>query len=245
MPPLVMSNRLAGDFIDPLGTMITRIVDGLTERSAERLAAGGILEGEGFRLSRMELAVSNGRKTLHLPFAEIDYLAALENNFCVWRRGDERPLIKIAPGAKNAHVLTALLTRWVEHGSAKTANTEFAGSTGMGRLLFWRNSKSVNWLFMLACIVLGVLGVVGVSQRGNFAAYITLLVAVLLALLAFVATGNILECYERGVRRRRGGNTVQLTLRKSATSTTEALKRAKQRPTSASSCDLVATSGSR
>ena len=75
MPPLVMSNRLAGDFIDPLGTMITRIVDGLTERSAERLAAGGILEGEGFRLSRMELAVSNGRKTLHLPFAEIDYLA--------------------------------------------------------------------------------------------------------------------------------------------------------------------------
>ena len=146
-----------------------------------------------------------------LPFVEIDKVAVFDGKLCLWRRGQDEPAMKISPDSKNAAVLTALLSEWVEHqretgqhglmagGQSESA----AGASGMGRLLFERGR---NEGFQRGIVVAGIAGAAGVTMLFNrdfMPVGVFLLVIASASLLLGLFFGRYLfRCYELGLSSR-------------------------------------------
>ena len=183
--PMCMTNRLAVHAADPLAALMTRVVEDLKQRTAAGLAGGATLEGDGWRLAAMQLAVARGRTVETLPFLEIDKVAVFDGKICLWRRGQDEPAAKIRPDSKNASVLAALMSEWIEHqrqgcgGLPEPAQ----GASGMGRLLFERRRNEGFRLGILFAGIGGVAGAVFLCDRDTMPIGAVLLAAAVASLL--------------------------------------------------------------
>ncbi len=213
--PMCMTNRIPVNGSDPLAALIARLIEDLKQRTAAGLAGGAMLEGEGWTLVAMQLSIARGRSVESLPFADIDKVAVFDGKICLWRRGQDEPAARISPDSKNASVLAALLSEWVEHqreGSGGPGPSEAAsGASGMGRLLFERRRNEGLWLGILLAVGGSVAGAVMLFGRHPHALGVLLLAAAVASLLLGVAFGRYcFRCHELGLIRRRGRNEFRL-----------------------------------
>ncbi len=217
--PMCMTNRMPVNGADPLAALIVRVIEDLKQRTAAGLAGGAVLEGDGWRLAAMQLQITRGRTVESLPFAEIDKVAVFDGKICLWRRGQDEPAARIRPDSKNASVLAALLTEWIEHQRegghrvpvAGGSSEATAGASGMGRLLFERCRSDGSWLGVGLAVGGGVAGVVLLFGRHPHVLAIILLAAAAASLVLGMAFGRYrFRCYELGLTRRRGRDEFRL-----------------------------------
>jgi hypothetical protein len=111
-------------------------------------------------------------------------------------------------------VLTALLFEWIEHRQATAGGQDevFAGSTGMGRLLFERRRREVFVVTLVIALVAGLIGAGLFFSDEVEVVGILLLAAAGVALIVGWLVGRIaFRCYERGLARGNGGGEVRLS----------------------------------
>jgi len=211
--PMCMTNRIPVNGTDPLAAFIVRVIEDLKQRTAAGLAGGTMLEGDGWRLAAMQLAVARGRIVETLPFVEIDKVAVFDGKICLWRRGQDEPAAKISPDSKNASVLASLLSEWIEHQREASGGQPEAtsGASGMGRLLFERRRNEGIWIGLVLAVIGGVVGAVLLFERDTKPVGVVLLAAAVASLLLGLTFGRYLfRCYELGLTRRRGRGELRL-----------------------------------
>jgi hypothetical protein len=210
--PLRMTNRINAGGSDPLDALIKRIIEGLKQRTAAGLAKGGSLEGEGWRLAATGLTVAKGRTEQSIPFAEIDKVGIFDGKWCIWQKGLDEPVAKLAPDSKNAPVLGSLLGEWIEHREKKAGKEPAEAPPGsMGRLLFERRSSGGLALGLLGAMIGGVVGTIFVFQRDlRPVGSLVLLGAGVAAVLGVLFGKYAFRCYERGLVRFRGRNELRM-----------------------------------
>ncbi len=210
--PFAMANRLAVGSADPLAALIGRIINDLKQRTAARLAAGAVLQGEGWRLAAMKLSVRQGRSARDLAFSQLDHVAMFDGKLCVWLQGEDEPAAKIDPDSKNAPILGILLSEWVEHRQKEPDAVDApVAKNGMGRLLFERRRNEAFALGVLFGLIGIVAGVVLAFQRQTQVAGIIAIAAACIVLALGLLFGRyVFRCYERGLMRRRGRREVRM-----------------------------------
>lgn len=207
-------NRLAVGAADPLAPLIERITEHLYARANAALEAGQPFEGEGWTLHPKELVVH----LRHTPEAvRFDSLAAadvFDNQLCVWKDGQDEPVLRIPVTSANTPVLLRLLRERIA--SRRGAGEPPAGG-GLGRILFERKPGRpvVALLWLLPVLALGAFAaaIVGALVRGRFE----------LVLVGIAALGGLgmfwalilLQCaefrvHEHGVQRKLLFHTQQL-----------------------------------
>jgi hypothetical protein len=145
-----------------------------------------------------------------LPFVEIDKVAVFDDKICLWRRGQDEPAARISPDSKNASVLAALMSEWIEHQRECSSGPPEAtpGASGMGRLLFERRLNDPFITIVRYVLHFGLMGTI-VLLVGH---HVAPLCVVLLAefLLHWLYGRHSFRCYELGLVRRRGRSEFRL-----------------------------------
>lgn len=153
-----MLNRLAVGATDPLSPLIERITVHLYERANAALAAGQAFEGEGWTLHHSELVVRTRRTAEAVRFDSLAAADIFDDQLCVWKHGQDAPVLRIPASSANTQVLLRLLRDRIV---AVDERGEPPAGGELGRLLFERKpARSVVaalWLVpVLAAAVLAV-----------------------------------------------------------------------------------------
>lgn len=189
---ILVSTKLRTAMFDPLGGWINRVIQGLLQDAQAAYAAGESVEGEGWRLERGKLIASSKKSHEYtvLTLAEIQAVDEVENHLCIWRHGEDRPVVRIPADRANAHLLRLLL----EQLAPRVADDQSAEPGALGRMLFERKRSSMpvvllicvllGMMICLPCLLLVVAGAVEI-QRGQADGWIMLIVgSVLMAISA-------------------------------------------------------------
>ena len=162
-----MTNRIAVNGADPLAALIARVIEDLKQRTAAGLAGGAMLEGEAGDSPPCNCRSPAGEPWKPCPLSKSTRSAVFDGKICLWRRGQDEPAAKISPDSKNASVLAALLSEWIEHQREASGGQPAAtsGASGMGRLLFERRRNEGFWLGIVVAVIGGVAGAVLLFDR--------------------------------------------------------------------------------
>ena len=200
-------NRLALGARDPLATFIERVQLRLYERARANLAAGQPFEGEGWTLHQDELLVHARRETCGVQFDALAAADIFDNHVCVWKNGQDEPVLRIPVSSANTRILLRLLQERIAKrpdGAVQPAGDQ------LGRILFERKpgrlTGALLWLFPLAGLILVVVMVVllavfnagpPVLLGGLPACFLVLMLWVL-----FASHAVEFRAHEHGVRRK-------------------------------------------
>ena len=103
------SQKLSLGKTDHLGPALERVLEGLVRRTIEKIEPGGLLVGEGWKLSRdgLSLAISDG--TFLLPLAEVAAVDWIDEAVCVWAAGRDEVILRAKATTTGATVLFRVL----------------------------------------------------------------------------------------------------------------------------------------
>ena len=205
-----MVNLIDADHADPLQEFIDRMQGRLLDEAQQALASGGTCAGEGWTLGRNDLTVDAGgtAESQQVPLRELAAAAIIDHAFCIWRRGQDDPLIRVPLESANAAVLVELLGDSLPERPPDNGEPE---SGVLGRLLFERRRRfeRKDQIEMLATCCAGFVGCwiaavlpgkmsLASAVMGTLAA-----AAIWSGYRLLVSSGLILRCYEHGVWSRR------------------------------------------
>lgn len=209
-----MMNRLAVGVRDPLETFIERVQSCLYERAHAALAAGQQFDGEGWTLHEEELEVPSGRQTRGV---RCDALAAAEifdNHLCVWKNGQDEPVLRIPVSSANTWILLRLLQERIP---ARSGGAALPAGDQLGRILFerkpGRTATALLWLFPLVGLaIVVVLVLLAVFKAGPVVLLGGLPACFFVVMLwvFFVSHAVEFRAHEHGVRRKSLFRTQQL-----------------------------------
>ena len=149
-----MVSRLPVDASDPLHPLIERVFDHLHERAAAALEAGQPFEGEGWTLHSSELVVHARRSAQNVRFEELAAAEIFDDHLCVWKYGQDDPVLRIPMPSANTHVLLRLLSERI---APRPDDGAPRAGDGLGRILFERKSgKTVSallWTLPIAAVL--------------------------------------------------------------------------------------------
>jgi hypothetical protein len=131
--------------------------------------------------------------------AEIDKVAVFGGKRCIWRRGQEAPVLRIDPNSMNAAVLALLLDDWIRHQREQSGSQAEAGpgASRIGRLLFERRSIGTFAHSMVAGIHL-----VAIAATLRFGHHLAVVFGLTFALFEALFLRFRLGFYESGLVRR-------------------------------------------
>ena len=210
--PIDMFNKFPAQKPDPLVELIKRILEGLKQRGQRRLQEGGRLDGEGWSLERGRLAIWEKSGPMVVPLEELAEIGVFSGKLCIWRKGEEHPLARIAPASRNAPVLQALLGECIQEneekagaaaGPASPPSVADASPTadGLGRVLFERRSNTLRVLLAVAAPVACVAGLVmAASHEIRPAGLMIALAGIVGAVAVWRVPPAVFQCHELGVR---------------------------------------------
>jgi len=200
-----MRNRFAVGGSDPLGLLIDRILGHLYDQASSVLSDGESFEGQGWSLNSREFAWAQKRQSVTIPVGELTAADVFDSELCVWRSGNDEPVVRIPMSAANAPVLLTLLRERVVAPTAGEAET----SGGLGRVLFERKPSSGStvalWIMPIGAASLFLGGVLMALLMKRFEPAIVLGVvsAVLTQIWLVPLSQHVsLRCHEHGVSRR-------------------------------------------
>lgn len=133
--PIEMDNSLPLSGADPMGPLIERLIQLMSDAFRAAIEHGLPIQGDGWELGRDELRLiePKGRPSEVIPISEIAAIEVRDGKMGIWRRGEERPSARLNPDGRNAWLLPRLLEKQLMAAS----QTEIpAGS--LGRILFQR-----------------------------------------------------------------------------------------------------------
>jgi hypothetical protein len=200
---LKLSTRLPIGSIDPLGGFIERVHAHLYERANAALHAAETFEGEGWTLYDSELIVHSGRNPQSASIADLSAVDVFDNHLCVWRHGQDDPVLRIPVSSANTRVLQRLLAE-------RLAPRAVESPTGnrLGRILFERNpdrsTQALVWLLPIcaAFVILGMI-VLALVRVGNAVPIGILICFILLLVWVLVLSQSVeFRVCEHGVRRK-------------------------------------------
>ena len=135
----------------PLGQLKDRVIPKLVEREKAAIEAGKAITGEGWELRKNELYITSGK---HPESVKIDEIAATgywDQHLCIWKKGEEKPSIKLSSESKNLYLLAGLLDGLLPEKEGE----EQAPAGTLGRILFERKETNCLSIFI---IVVGIGG---------------------------------------------------------------------------------------
>jgi hypothetical protein len=142
---------------DPLGLLYERLLQRLTDRARDEIAAGGSLAGDGWLL--------DGRGLHHGPeqderigFDRIAAVDRVDHNVCVWEEGHDHATFKVRDRSLNALILGALLGERVAGKPERKVAED-----GLGRVIFERDHSLSKTMLVLLYGLGGVMGVGGLA----------------------------------------------------------------------------------
>jgi len=222
---------------DELGDWISRVITGLHQDALAAYHSGQVVEGEGWQLQRGRLiATLKSREQVLLPLDEIQAIDDVEDHICIWRRGDDFPLVRIPVDRSNAHLLRLLLNDLVQEAPEEAAPTT---PGALGRVIFERKRTSAIALaigyLLAAClsipgVILVTIAITELVQR-RVAGWFTLLfgmlfltISLLLIWLLWRSTRLVFRCHVHGVKLVQLFGETQLAFEQLATFTYAATK---------------------
>ena len=197
--PIAIENGYKLKQRDPVEGLLNRLLDQMQADFDEALSGGAALEGEGWRLSRHELAVRQGKIDESLPTRDIAAVETHEGKVSVWVKGNDEALVGFPVTGRNVWLLLRLLNaRIVNDARAKQPPAE-----GLGRILFQRRSSTaaVVGLFILAAglAIIGAAVFTGVKSSERYWGIALLLGSPLAGLGAVACLKGNFRCHEWGV----------------------------------------------
>ncbi|MGQ0636007.1 MAG: hypothetical protein ACT4QC_15460 [Planctomycetaceae bacterium] len=201
-----MVNRLSLHAADPLAPLIERVQKHLYERARDALAARQPFEGEGWTLHAGELVVAGGREARSVRVDELAAVGAFDDDLCLWRHGDDVPVVRIPLRRANTHVLARLLHESVP---GEPEVDEPPDDSRLGRVLFERKPSrlmtAAAWALPVAACGCVAAGLAVALARGRFGPVIP--AAILGAIAGFVWLVVLSQyvrfrCHDLGVSRR-------------------------------------------
>ncbi|HLJ10682.1 MAG TPA: hypothetical protein VKU82_05815 [Planctomycetaceae bacterium] len=203
---LKLINAFAVGQRDPLGALVDRILSHLYERARAALEAQEPFEGEGWTLNQNELVVRSKHAGEAVSFNDLAAADIFDNHVCVWKHGQDEPVLRIPVSSANTPVLLRILQeRIAPHPEGEGSARE----DGLGRILFERKPRrgtiAALWVLPLATLVLlATLAIVAVLKG---ALGILLAGIPLVLIMGLVLVGVLSQCiefrvHEHGVRRK-------------------------------------------
>jgi hypothetical protein len=200
-----MVNRLPVAAPDSLAPFIGRILDHLYERARAALEARQTFDGEGWSLCGNELVVGTRRSTT-VPLEELAAVDVFDGDLCVWKHGQDEPVVRIPVDAANTQVLLRLLREKIapppEPGARPSGDR-------LGRILFERKPGKFTlvllWLLPGAGLIgLAVVPLIALANRNPHTLLLGIPVVCLSAFFWALLLSQSVEfrVYEHGVRRR-------------------------------------------
>jgi hypothetical protein len=200
-----MTNRIPLGSADPLELLVERVIGHLYDRADAALAARQPFEGEGWALHANELVVKGKRVAHAVPVDELSATDVFDNDLCVWKHGQDEPVVRIPVRSANAAVLHRLLRDRLVEPSEATAPLD---GNGLGRVLFERKPGRTLivtvWLLPIAAFVLfAACAVASIVDRQLEPILIGGFLSLALTLLWLVPLSQCvrLRCHEHGVAR--------------------------------------------
>jgi len=200
-----MRNRFAIGDNDPLGLLIDRILGHLYDQASATLSDGESFEGQGWSLNSREFAWSHKRQSVTIPLGELTAADVFDSELCVWRSGNDEPVVRIPMSAANVPVLLTLLRERVVAPSGVIAET----TGGLGRVLFERKPSSgatvALWIMPIGSASLFLAGIVIalLAKRPEPAIVLGIISAVITLIWLIPLSQHVsLRCHEHGVSRR-------------------------------------------
>ncbi|MGE5193833.1 MAG: hypothetical protein ACM3U2_15155, partial [Deltaproteobacteria bacterium] len=201
-----MVSRLPVGDADPLAPLIERVFDHLYERAAAALDSRQAFEGEGWTLHANELVVHGRRSGHSVRFLELAAAEIFDDHLCVWKHGQDDPVLRIPIHSANTHVLLRLLRERIaphpDDGGPRADD-------GLGRILFERKPGTglvaLVWLLPIAVvIVLAGSLFLAVFQGDRRAIWLGLEIGGILTTIWFFPLTQCVEfrVHEHGVRRK-------------------------------------------
>lgn len=200
-----MRNRFAVGHSDPLGLLIDRILGHLYDQASAALSDGESFEGQGWALNSREFVSTQKRQSVTIGLGELTAADVFDDDLCIWRSGNDEPVVRIPMSAANAPVLLTLLReRTVVPTAVETGETG-----GLGRVLFERKPSSSStvalWVMPIGAASLFLGGIVAALLMQRFEPAIVLgVISAVLSLIWLVPLSQhvALRCHEHGVSRR-------------------------------------------
>lgn len=200
-----MVNRLAIGAFDPLADFVERLFAHLHERAIAALEDGQPFEGEGWTLYPVELVVQTGRASQNVQLEDLAAAEIFDDHICVWKHGQDEPVMRIPISAANTQILLRLL---VERITRRSPNGDTLAGNRLGRVLFERKPGRLNvallWLLPIAALLTIVVVNLGVVRGGRNAFLMSLPLVALLGLIWLLVLSQSVEfrVHEHGVRRK-------------------------------------------
>lgn len=194
--PLVYTYQVKNE--DPLAEFTNRLLHALFEDWRGLLAEEKSLVGDNWELTYDELRGKIGRKPATITRDELEAVDVFGDCLCVWRHGQEAPVIRIPLRGKHVHLLWLLLQDLIA-ARPQRADRQDTSSKSLGRLLFERGPSTgervIGCLGTMIFLLLG-LALFAVHWMAGVAAL------VLITGLGYLATNmvtRVLRCHEFGI----------------------------------------------
>jgi hypothetical protein len=198
-----LSTRLRIGTVDPLGPFVERIHAHLYERANAAIHAAEPFDGEGWTLHKSELIVHTGRNPQSARIAELSAVEVFDDCLCVWRHGQDEPVLRIPVASANTRVLQRLLEERIAAGSGEPT---IGGQ--LGRILFERkpdrSTSAMIWVLPILGGIVAIAMVVLALLRfgGDVLIGLPICFVLLLVWLLVVAQAVEFRVCEHGVRRK-------------------------------------------
>src|SRR5207302_11233058 len=137
-----MVNHLAVGARDPLAPLVERVLAHLYDRANAALEAGEPFEGEGWTLHHSELVVSTRRNAQTVEFDALAAADVFDDHVCVWRHGQDEPVLRIPVRSANTQILLRLLKERIV---PNVDSGEPRSGEQLGRILFERKPGRVTF----------------------------------------------------------------------------------------------------
>ena len=211
---VVITHSLKPGQNDPLQGFIERVINGLHAAAKSAYEQNLPVEGQGWTLVKGELLYPDKKITQVISVNEITAVDVVEDRICVWRRGQDLPVVRVPEETANAHLLILLLQNLIPEQAEEDEHKE-----GLGRILFERRTGSwpvatalilaLTLCLALPFFLLGVgLVITGIATGDLGHASIGLLLLLgssfscWLIWLAWKWTKSVFRCHMRGIQRK-------------------------------------------
>lgn len=202
--PIPLVAKFKEKQVDPLASMINRILDSFQKQTLANLAEGGTLAGIGWHLDHTNLTWGSGEAKSFVPRTDISACEEFDGHICVWRKGRDEAITKFKTGTRNVCLLPILL----HSNAAEGATHGDDPPSNLGRVLFERKPSFGTLMILkvlgIALLVMGCIFVaagIAVNQEP----------VIILVGVAFIVGGvgflfwsytqgfQSFRCHERGV----------------------------------------------